>query len=107
MSLRFAVIASAFLGLPSLATGQAPPAPADVATLDGILAAYYEVVSGPAGQARDWARDSTLHHARAQVTIVGDGEGGRAVPRVMTLGDYHRASSGLATSGFLDRKSVV
>jgi hypothetical protein len=32
----------------------------DVSTLDGILRASYEVLSGPAGQARDWERHRTL-----------------------------------------------
>jgi hypothetical protein len=35
--------------------------PEDVATLDGIMKAFYEVVSGPAGQPRQWARDRTLY----------------------------------------------
>ena len=40
----------------------APPAakPADVASPDAILAAVYEVISGPAGQARDWDRFRAL-----------------------------------------------
>jgi hypothetical protein len=33
----------------------------DVATLDGIMKAFYEVVSGPPGQPRQWARDRTLY----------------------------------------------
>src|SRR3982751_3050476 len=33
----------------------------DVATLDGIIKAFYETVSGPAGQAREWGRDRTLY----------------------------------------------
>ena len=33
----------------------------DVSTLDGIIKAYYEIISGPAGQPRDWGRDRTLY----------------------------------------------
>lgn len=33
-----------------------PARPEDVASLDAILAALYEVISGPAGQRRDWDR---------------------------------------------------
>ncbi|HET9332537.1 MAG TPA: nuclear transport factor 2 family protein, partial [Gemmatimonadota bacterium] len=33
----------------------------DVETIDGIVAAFYEVISGPAGQPRDWGRDATLY----------------------------------------------
>jgi hypothetical protein len=37
------------------------PRPEDVATIDGIIKAYYEVISGPAGQPRQWSRDRTLY----------------------------------------------
>ncbi len=68
--MRTPMSAAAFLSLLALgaampAFGQAlssrPAAQADVATLDGIIAAFYDVVSGPAGVARDWSRDSTLY----------------------------------------------
>lgn len=38
-----------------------PARPEDVATLDGIIAAFYDVISGPAGQPRQWARDRSLY----------------------------------------------
>lgn len=37
------------------------PLPEDVATLDGIIKAFYETISGPKGQPRQWARDRTLY----------------------------------------------
>lgn len=37
------------------------PQPEDVATLDGIIKAFYETISGPKGQPRQWARDRTLY----------------------------------------------
>ncbi|HVO56599.1 MAG TPA: hypothetical protein VMT51_02775 [Dongiaceae bacterium] len=54
------------------ATAQAAPAgktaipgiaarPEDVSTIDGIIKAYYEVVSGPAEKPREWGRDATLY----------------------------------------------
>jgi hypothetical protein len=44
------------------ATPQAPPAakPEDVASPDAILAEVYAVISGPAGQKRDWDRFRSL-----------------------------------------------
>jgi hypothetical protein len=33
----------------------------DVGTLDGIMKAFYEVISGPKGQPREWSRDRTLY----------------------------------------------
>lgn len=38
-----------------------PARPADVATIDAIIHAFYDVISGPAGQPREWARDRTLY----------------------------------------------
>lgn len=35
--------------------------PADVATIDGIVKAFYAVISGAPGVARQWARDKTLY----------------------------------------------
>ena len=35
--------------------------PEDVETLDGILAAFYDVISGAAGERRDWERDRALY----------------------------------------------
>jgi len=37
------------------------PRPEDVSTLDGIVKAFYETISGPAGKPRQWARDRTLY----------------------------------------------
>src|SRR5207249_6045011 len=33
----------------------------DVSTIDGIIRACYEVISGPAGMPREWERDRTLY----------------------------------------------
>ena len=41
--------------------------PADVATLDAIMKAVYEVISGDAGQKRDWDRFRSLFHKDAKL----------------------------------------
>jgi hypothetical protein len=33
----------------------------DVSTIDGMVKAYYEVITGPAGRPREWSRDRTLY----------------------------------------------
>lgn len=63
--------------------------PADVETLDGIIAAYYEVVSGPAGERPDRARDETLHVPGARVGIADVGPDGKPTLAMMTLGEFH------------------
>jgi len=44
--------------------------PTDVATIEAIVRASYEVISGPAGTPRQWRRDSTLYGPGA--TFVAD-----------------------------------
>jgi len=65
------------------------PRPADVATIDGIIQAYYEVVSGPTGERADVDRDRSLHHPHAWVAIAGADSSGKPIVRTMTLEQYH------------------
>jgi len=90
------------LPLATAASAQRTPDSTDVGTLDGIIKAYYEVVSGPAGQARDWARDSTLHHPDAVVTVVGSGGEGETVIAPTDLGSFHESSNVLVEDGFFE-----
>ena len=41
--------------------------PADVASIDAIIAASYEVISGPAGKKRDWDREHSLFYPGARL----------------------------------------
>lgn len=50
---------------------QAPQAkPEDVRTKEALLTALYEVISGPAGKARDWQRFRSLFYPGAQMASV-------------------------------------
>lgn len=95
-------LTSVLVLLAGSASAQPAADPADVSTLDAILGAYYEVVSGPAGQPRDWARDSTLHHPDARVTIVRTGPDGGAEVQAMDLATFHAQSAGLGEAGFFE-----
>lgn len=79
------------------------PRPEDVSTLDGIIRAYYEVVSGPAGVPRQVARDHTLHHPDALVAITGLNASGEPTIRTMTLAEYHGGPSEPA-EGFYEQE---
>lgn len=72
---------------------QPGPRPEDVTTLDGILRAYYEVVSGPAGGVNDVERDRSLHHPDAWVGLAGVDASGKPRVRVTTLDGYHGANA--------------
>lgn len=79
--------------------------PADVVSIDAIIAAYYEVVSGRAGAAPDIERDRTLHRPGARVAITGvDGSG---TPTIFagTLEDYYdRVGRAPRVQGFFERE---
>lgn len=89
----------------STAAAQVPrPREADASTIDGIVAAYYDVISGPAGQARDWRRDSSLYIADVRFVSMGF-ENGRPVPNVMDHGGYARQSDPFfQRNGFYERE---
>jgi hypothetical protein len=63
--------------VPHTAIGKAAPRTEDVSTIDGMIKAYYEVVSGPAGQPRQWARDATLYIPNVRFVIVSEDATGK------------------------------
>lgn len=76
--------------------------PADVGSVDAVVAALYDVISGPAGEPRDWDRLRSLFLPGAQLVPVG-GESGK--PQPMTVEEYVRgASEYFAENGFFERE---
>jgi hypothetical protein len=97
-------------------TSEAPPAmpafpaakPADVASPDAILAALYEVISGPAGRARDWDRFRSLYLPGARLVPTGPKkEGAGFFARSMTPDEYVlRATPFLEKEGFYEKEAA-
>ncbi|NNM31927.1 MAG: hypothetical protein HKO53_02625 [Gemmatimonadetes bacterium] len=86
--LACALVGALAISPPSL-SAQDGVQPADVATVDGIIRAYYEVVSGAAREVPDIARDRSLHHPDAWVAIAGVDESGTPRVNVMTLDGFY------------------
>ena len=92
------------------ATATTPPAapaanPADVASLDAIIAALYDVISGPAGQKRDWDRMRSLFISGARLIPSSPSPDGKVVPRVLDVEGYiGRAGPNLEKNGFFERE---
>lgn len=79
----------------------APADPADAATIDGVLNAWYGAISGPVGAPRDWARDAALYLPGAVFAIAGEG----GAPRTATPSAWARENdAGLVRSGFVERE---
>jgi hypothetical protein len=62
----------------------------DVSTLDQIMHALYEALSGPAGQRRDWERYRTLFMDGARLMPVVALTGEKPHVRQLTVDDYIR-----------------
>lgn len=81
------------------------PAPEDVATIDGIMAAVYGAISGPAGQPRDWRRFRSVMHPDARLIPTGPRPGGGASATILSVDDYvERAGPSLERDGFFERE---
>jgi hypothetical protein len=82
-----------------------PAAAADVSSLDAIVAALYDVISGPAGQARNWDRMRSLFVPGARLIPAVPRKGGGADARVLTVDDYiTRSGPRLEEGGFFERE---
>lgn len=73
----------------------APPAnPDDVKSLDAIMHAIYDVISGPAAQKRDWGRFRSLFADGARLIPVSKGKDGNWASHVMSADDYASRAQG-------------
>jgi hypothetical protein len=81
--------------------------PADVATMDSIIAAVYDVISGPAGKKRDWDRMRSLFLPGARLIPTGARPNGAYGSRVVTVDEYIERSSGFfEKEGFYEREAA-
>jgi hypothetical protein len=85
------------------ATPVLPANPADVNSIDSIIAAVYDVISGPAGKKRDWARMRSLFVPGAHLIATGPRQAGGYGSRNLTVEDYiTRGGPSLERDGFFE-----
>ena len=77
----------------------------DVRSIEAILAATYDVISGPAGKKRDWDRFRSLFYPGARLIPTGKRTNETEVrARVLTPDDYvERSAPFLEKEGFFER----
>lgn len=80
------------------------PLPQDVGTLDGLMRAYYEVVSGPANTARNVARDRSLHHPDAVLMVPVAKAGGSGDLQRFSVAEFHEWSKPTYAPGFYEQE---
>ena len=103
---RYGLIAIlvASLAAPRLSAQTPAPRPEDVASVDGMIKAFYDVISGPAGAPRQWQRDSSLYIPGVRFVSMSVRQG-RPVAQVSDHGQYiANTNDGMVRNGFFERE---
>lgn len=89
---------------PTAPQTQTPAArPTDVDSIDHILAAVYDVISGPAGAPRNWDRFRSLFYPGARLIPSSRDDKGVIAARVLSPDDYvERAKGRFTQEGFYE-----
>ena len=81
--------------------------PTDVNSINSIIAAVYNVISGPAGKKRDWDRMRSLFIPGARLIPTGLRQAGSYGSRVLTVDEYIERASGLfEKAGFYETEAA-
>lgn len=87
---------------------RAPAAnPADVASIDSIIAALYDVISGPAGKKRDWDRFRSLFAPGARLIPTGPRRPPGTKPDEPLTGKEEYGSRALMPEDYITRSSSL
>jgi hypothetical protein len=86
-------------------TDSIPVSSHDVESVDAIIQSLYNVISGPAGEKRNWDRMRTLFIPEGKMMATGKRQDGTMGKRVMTVEDYINTSGPfLEKDGFFERE---
>jgi hypothetical protein len=78
--------------------------PKDVSSIDGIIKAFYEVISGPKGAPRQWSRDRTLYITDVRFVSMSEEEG-KIRARVLSHQQFVNGSNEFVVNeGFVERE---
>src|SRR5437870_7631104 len=80
--------------------------PADVASIDAIIVAAYDSISGPAGQKRDWERERSLYYPGARlIPTAKPGANDDLAPEMLDVdGFIARVEPYFAEHGFYEKE---
>ena len=98
----------AFPQVPPTAGGTVPVGAKseDVASIESIVNALYDVISGPAGKKRDWGRMRSLFAPDGQMSVVSPTRSGGVGRRALTVDEYIKASGPfLEERGFFEKEA--
>jgi len=90
--------------MPESLTSQ-PADPRDVESIDAIIAAAYDVISGPAEQKRDWNRERSLFYPGARLIPTASVPGRNDVnlePQILDVEGYIGRAEPILNDGFYE-----
>lgn len=90
--------------VPAAASAEsAAPAAESFKTIDSVVDALYDTISGPADKQRDWARLRSLFAPEGRMVVQGPNKNGEMSTRVLTVSDYiSRVTPVFARDGFFE-----
>ena len=84
------------------------PDPVDVESIDAIVTAAYDGISGPAGKKRDWDRERSLYFPGARLiptAMKAGGENGDLAPQILDIeGFIARVEPFFKENGFYEKE---
>ena len=82
------------------------PDPADVVSIDAIIAAAYDVISGSSGEKRDWDRERSLFYPGARlIPTAKPGANDGLAPQMLDVeGFIARVEQYVTESGFFEKE---
>ena len=80
--------------------------PADIASIDAIITAAYDAISGPAGKKRDWDRERSLYYPGARlIPTAKPGANDDLAPQILDVeGFIARVEPYFAEQGFFEKE---
>jgi len=88
-----------------VAIPQMEPRSEDVSSIDGMVRAYFEVVSGPAEKKREWGRDATLYIPGIRFLIFREDKNGKTSVRTLTHQEFvDESEAAMAGKAFYERE---
>jgi hypothetical protein len=97
------LLVTVWLGPAAWAQPTTGPRASDTTSPEAIVAALYDVISGPAGQARDWDRFRGLFAPGARLIPAAPRQDG-SVPVALSPDDYIKRANDALLKGFFERE---
>ncbi len=99
------ILAALCLSFVALQAAAQTPRPGDVDSVEHLMAATYDVISGPAGAPRDWDRFRSLFYPEVGRLVSSGRNGeGNVYIRNLSVEDYvTRAGKSFETTGFFEQ----